>query len=351
MASGLRGSNARGWYLGGLLALTACSDTPLPSHSLASESDRSVAAMKGANAAGAASQMSQDASNEDAGSRAGSNDNDVPTVAQTDAGELNHAADGGATLADDDAGLSLECYSPDKTDTAYLPGAQGCPCSGKQFVCVGVLPQPVNLICMDDHWQSVPDGTTCWPPPANTCDTGHVAPTASACSAAYPDCYPVSDGTFCGVVPGACRTDADCPAEHRGINGGGFVAYTCIGPSVRVRCGPHIGGPAPACSVDSQCNAGQICRPDPTVPTGRNGPSAFCVEACAADLDCTATETCESSGHCRPRSCAECPSYFACTNGSCIVPTCTADSDCPGGGYCVNTRCAGSLGSCELSCS
>jgi Cys-rich repeat protein len=144
-----------------------------------------------------------------------------------------------------------------------------------------------------------------------------------------------------------CRSNSDCPPPEPSN-----VWWGCEGPYLR---GPnqHPGGPPREplpvhvpCTEDSQCGAGQVCRHSPY--RGWLGPVSFvCSPPCVTDLDCSPTDRCESGGHCRPRSCSECPSYLSCTSGSCVIPSCSTDSDCVGG-HCVNNRCGGSLGVCRL---
>ena len=101
------------------------------------------------------------------------------------------------------------------------------------------------------------------------------------------------------------------------------------------------------CTNDSQCGAGKVCHDDPRVPTQHLSPGEFvCASPCTTDLDCRPDHKCDSTGHCQARPCAECPSYFSCTSGTCVIPTCTADIDCSGG-YCVNGSCAASRGVCQ----
>jgi Cys-rich repeat protein len=189
----------------------------------------------------------------------------------------------------------------------------------------------------------------------------------------------LADGSADGAT--GCRSTADCPEP-----GPSNVGWVCLLPYATCHCGPVVsanegvactensqcgaglvcrattvsdGGfsssglmcvPAVACTDDSQCGVGQVCREDLTVPLGLLGPTGLvCSPPCSSDLDCIGTNKCESGGHCQARTCAECPSYLSCTSGSCVVPSCSTDTDCSGG-YCVAGRCAGSLGICRLFC-
>jgi len=143
-------------------------------------------------------------------------------------------------------------------------------------------------------------------------------------------------------VGAACTEDAECGGGN--ICRGASVTDGGVGPSSLV-CVRAVG-----CTDDLQCNPGQVCRGNPTVPIGWISPSGLvCSAPCLSDLDCAATDKCESGGHCQARTCADCPSYLSCTGGACIVPNCSSDKDCPGG-YCVDGSCAGSLGVCKLLC-
>jgi Cys-rich repeat protein len=145
-----------------------------------------------------------------------------------------------------------------------------------------------------------------------------------------------------------CRLMSDCSSLANMTNG---RTLGCIGPYDLAICQHYLPGEAPVdCTEDSQCGAGKVCRADPTVPALRLGPSGLvCAAPCASDLDCPPTDTCDSGGHCRARTCAECPPYFSCASGTCVQPSCLKDVDCPGG-YCVYERCAGSLGVCKPIC-
>ena len=105
------------------------------------------------------------------------------------------------------------------------------------------------------------------------------------------------------------------------------------------------------CTDDSQCSSGQVCRKDFTT---RVPDDLICAPPCVTDLGCAPTDKCDNSGHCRARTCAECPSYYSCASGTCVIPSCSTDNDCPGG-YCVamisgTGTCSGSLGSCRMMC-
>jgi hypothetical protein len=141
-----------------------------------------------------------------------------------------------------------------------------------------------------------------------------------------------------------CRMMSDCPAP--GDAQKEFVGWICIDPYTPQHCGLIRPGDPVVCTDDSQCDGEKVCRAAAEWP-GYLGP--ICVPPCTSDLDCPPTDKCDSGGRCQARTCAECPSYFSCASGTCVVPSCLKDTDCPGG-YCVTTRCAGSLGTCILRC-
>ena len=179
-------------------------------------------------------------------------------------------------------------------------------------------------------------------------------------------------GGAAGAATNVCRTKSDCSDLG--------VLWSCFGPYQPLLFGPvkqlgavctsnsqcglgsvcrtsssaDAGGGSSglvctdaACTDDSQCSNGQVCRNDPTMRPGELAPDGVvCSPPCTSDFDCSPTNQCDSAGHCRARSCAGCPSFFSCTSGTCIIPSCSTDSDCPGG-YCINASCAGSLGVCR----
>jgi hypothetical protein len=185
-------------------------------------------------------------------------------------------------------------------------------------------------------------------------------------------CTPPVDAGAPDAGPAACRSDSDC------ASGAGFV---CVGPYQPFRCGPVLSGTVGqtcsddanctgaefcraaaqvdagltcsldrSCTVDADCGPNRVCREDSSIPTGWIGTNGLaCSVPCAASSDCPPTSACENGGHCRGRTCAECPSYFSCSNGACAIPSCSSDAQCPGG-YCVRGACAGSLGLCRQLC-
>jgi hypothetical protein len=150
---------------------------------------------------------------------------------------------------------------------------------------------------------------------------------------------------FCGPVEqvgASCTSDTQC--------GGGSVCREILAPDGGVDSGGKVCSDA-SCTDDSQCPSGQVCRKDFTT---RVPDELICAPPCVTGLGCAPTDTCDNSGHCRARTCAECPSYYSCASGTCVIPSCSTDNDCPGG-YCVamfsgTGSCSGTLGSCRMIC-
>jgi hypothetical protein len=67
----------------------------------------------------------------------------------------------GLDAGGDASDASSACFSPDQNlDTAYAPGATGCPCSGTELdACVADSSgRLVALTCAFGSWQAVEDG-------------------------------------------------------------------------------------------------------------------------------------------------------------------------------------------------
>jgi hypothetical protein len=157
------------------------------------------------------------------------------------------------------------------------------------------------------------------------------------------------DGPTGDAGPIECRSNSDCSNPSCYLKG-----YYCQGPYYAVTCAcPGIVAMS-ACTMDSQCDGGSVCREDRSVhdcliSEGLDGGATICAAPCTSDSECAPTDRCEDHGHCVPRTCAECPSYFSCAIGACVIPSCSRDSDCPGG-YCVNGSCGSALGVCKHNC-
>ncbi len=133
-----------------------------------------------------------------------------------------------------------------------------------------------------------------------------------------------------------CHSNADCPASSDN------ELNACFVPGLTV-CPTLLGA---SCTDDSGCTSGQVCN---TNADGQGYVSTTCTAPCTGDSACGPTFTCGSGGHCQPRTCAQCPSYYSCSTGVCLIPACSHDSDCTGG-YCVNGVCGPALGMCEGIC-
>jgi hypothetical protein len=161
------------------------------------------------------------------------------------------------------------------------------------------------------------------------------------------DAGPASDsGPTSDTGAIACRSSLDCSGQFLPGEGdycsGPYEGYDlCLCEQV------------PTCTMDSECDRGSVCREDPFVNPEclmREGDSGLvCTTPCTIDSQCAPTDKCEDGGHCLPRTCGQCPSYFSCASGACVIPNCSTDANCPGG-YCVNGTCAGLLGVCKGSC-
>jgi hypothetical protein len=161
-----------------------------------------------------------------------------------------------------------------------------------------------------------------------------------------------SAGSLMGDAAAACHSTSDCPGPDCFNEG-----YSCQGPyptTWSCVCQERV-----PCMMDSDCDGGSVCRQDPTVfnscvqgslqDGGNFYDGLVCASPCTSDSQCAPTHKCEDAGHCVPRTCAECPSYYSCSSGTCVIPDCTTDTDCPGG-YCVNGRCGAVLGFCHRNC-
>ncbi|MDB4989974.1 MAG: hypothetical protein JWN04_5152 [Myxococcaceae bacterium] len=165
----------------------------------------------------------------------------------------------------------------------------------------------------------------------------------------------------------SCRTRSECSGQHDVC----FDVYGTCGPNLDgLRCATdsdcsrgtscrepgdagtaRVCGAAATCSDDAQCDGGRICSRDGRPPfyDPASAEDTFCLSPCASDSHCAPTDKCDTEGHCRARTCAECPSYFSCTTDACEISACAADADCPGG-HCVNQRCQATLGTCGPLC-
>jgi hypothetical protein len=205
------------------------------------------------------------------GTIGGSNGNsNNPGTSDGDSG--NTTVDPG--MSERDAGAAVAgCYSPTQnTDTAYEPGAEGCPCDdGAQDVCI----DGVALICEIGFWRAVEDGPcepmidacaaqdvtivgTCEPAPVYFWN-GSACIGQSGCSCEGSDC----DAVF--------PSQAECETSYASCSGGelcgGFAGFTCAGDEY---CAYQ---PGEYCGA---ADASSTCQPRPTACTKELVPVCGC---------------------------------------------------------------------------
>jgi hypothetical protein len=143
-------------------------------------------------------------------------------------------------------------------------------------------------------------------------------------------------GADSGLPDGACLSNADCPGDF----------MYCASPY----SGGCVCEQIPACTVDSECDGGEVCRNGPDVVgcSLGDGMSDFCAPPCAGDDQCYYWQEC-TGGHCLALPCDRCPTYLSCGAAGCARKACTTPADCPGG-LCVSGQCLGAPGTCTPGC-
>lgn len=159
------------------------------------------------------------------------------------------------------------------------------------------------------------------------------------------DCVPES----CPTEQQGCGTEDDCT--------GGEM---CFSPEDSF-CGVCLTDP-PSCLTDDDCpegfgdvfgGAGGLFCDNRKIPCHCNGFGPTCNTACTVDTDCGAGDTCLPDGHCAPTLCeldADCVDNFACSSAlTCVRRTCTDDEECTvDGGFCVKGQCFSERGFCSF---
>lgn len=169
----------------------------------------------GCSASAADSNAAQQMSNNPSGGNTGGNNPNVPGAGSTGvAGSSNgnsndpgmpeggngNAGNGntGNGMPEMDAGSAVtDCYSPNQnTDTAYQPGAVGCPCNADdEDVCVG----GAALLCEQGFWRAVEDGP----------------------------CEPMTGEGCGGFLGNTCSEDEYCAYEPGQLCGAADASATC----------------------------------------------------------------------------------------------------------------------------
>ncbi len=253
----------------------------------------------------------------------------------------------------------------------YYCDSTGC------YVCDGVgcrvATPPTRATCRGDF--ECATGQTCTSAGCVTgCTTSSTCPQGWVCRITAPAttglCLAPSE-TSPTPNPGACRSNADCPAGVACVDGT-CIRPTCNSATTSCACTTSaqcsggqqcIGGlctaPSDACRFNSQCGSGRVCvnqqcrlacSATSPCPTGqRCDADGACIDApaneCVRDTDCGTGRRCVNAT-CLTRCAtnAECGTGRYCNDGVCITdtrrqPFCTSDAQCASGSRCLDGVC------------
>lgn len=142
------------------------------------------------------------------------------------------------------------------------------------------------------------------------------------------------------LMPGECRTTADCDMDNAGI---------CLSPDAAPLCGVCY-MPQNPCIDDAACAAVDpttICEPPPCGCTD----AKECMPGCMSDANCPSFQHCSPGHRCLPDTCAtdaDCGPNIKCDTATqtCSRKTCASDAECED--ICVNGACYDTAGHCML---
>lgn len=249
-----------------------------------------------------------------------------------------------------------DCNSNEATLQAFCNGAGACPAEQKQqcdpFVCgpTGCFgPCTSDIECLDGKYCSagmcidkLSNGTTC--AAGNQCSSGHCIDGVccdGTCNGQCEACDVAGKEGTCSAVSGdphgarpACNTDG----SQCGGTCNGATRFTCEYPGAGVRC-RDASCTEDVATVPAFCTGAGTCPPEVRQDCAPfQCGSTQCAGDCSIDADCNLGQVCVA-GVCRDpaQNGAACASGKECISGQCVD------------GFCCNSACNGQCEACDVS--